>query len=112
MSDLLSEEKKSELCLKCLYCCKSLYIPLPVNIDYIRFYRDVRGIQLKFFNFEPWLIVEHPCQHLTPKGCSIYKTRPNACSVFDGRKDMFYPEKCLWTQEERRMKNEVNKIDS
>lgn len=105
MADLLTEEKKSELCLKCLYCCKSLYVPVDLDLGELNFYKNLRGCEIKFSDFRPFLILNnHPCQHLTTKGCAIYQKRPMDCALFDGRKDRFHPEKCLWTQEERRLK--------
>jgi Fe-S-cluster containining protein len=95
-NDILTDDQKSELCRKCRYCCEYVFLPLAEGIDYIRFYRDVRGMDVKFNKFRPWLILHDPCQHLTDKGCKIYKDRPDACKYFDGRKMIFYSDKCLW----------------
>jgi Fe-S-cluster containining protein len=89
-------EQKSELCRKCRWCCEWVFIPLAEGVDYIAFYRDVRGLEIKFRNFKPWLIIHAPCQHLREWGCSIYKNRPSACKDFDGRNMIFHSDMCKW----------------
>jgi Fe-S-cluster containining protein len=101
MEDLLTPEEKTSLCMKCFYCCKSLYIPIDAGLGWIEFLRQIRGVEIKFHNMTPFAVVECPCVHLTKKGCSIYDKRPVDCAMFDGRRDMFHPEKCLWTQAEK-----------
>jgi Fe-S-cluster containining protein len=94
----LTDKAKSDLCIKCQYCCTAVYIPLAkgTNLElYI-----ARGFQILFRGADPFIILEDmPCQHLTNKGCNIYNIRPLVCSLYDGRKDLFFPEKCLWSKQ-------------
>jgi Fe-S-cluster containining protein len=95
-NDIITDEEKSAICRKCQWCCKYVFLPLAEGPNYIPFYRDVRGMEIKFHKFKPWLIVNDPCQHLTKEGCKIYKNRPDACKNFDGRTMIFHSEECRW----------------
>ena len=93
------EDLKSELCLKCLYCCEWVYIPMRMDDGVANFYGRVRGIDIRWDRmFRPWAIVWCPCQHLSEAGCGVYKDRPADCRMYDGRNDPFYPEKCKWSE--------------
>ena len=95
-NDILTDQEKSKLCMECQWCCKWVFLPLAIGPNYLPFYKGVRGMDIKFHNFNPWLVLYAPCQHITPEGCAIYKNRPEACKDFDGRKMIFYSDKCLW----------------
>jgi len=93
---------KEKLCLQCFECCKQIYIPLAIRFldtDTKAFYK-ARGFEIRFYEVQPYLIGKIVCPQLTPKGCKIYSKRPLHCRIYDGRKDLFYPEKCLWQKGE------------
>lgn len=92
---------KSETCLECMYCCEYVHIPLEQGNYLMSFYRDTRGLDIRFDGFVPWLVLKSPCQHLTKQGCRIYKNRPIHCQCFDGRKLKFDKEKCQWKEEDQ-----------
>jgi Fe-S-cluster containining protein len=97
----LTETEKSRLCVKCQRCCNTLYIPLAVGPYFPLNLYATRGIKIIWKSFQPYAIIENiPCQHLTEEGCSIYEKRPFDCKIYDGRNDIFYPEKCKWPKEE------------
>jgi len=109
--ELLTPEEKSALCLKCQYCCKVAFIPVNPHSGLVSFYRDVRGIEVRFTEgLNPWFVVNQPCQHLTPKGCRIYDKRPVDCKFFDGREMLFNREKCLWYQVEQERKANICQV--
>ena len=90
---------KSELCLKCMACCKILSFELPASS--YDFYH-ARGVKIIFVppHFNKIVIcVPHICERLTPQGCGIYKRRPTACSGFDGRLSWAVKDVCLWGKE-------------
>lgn len=91
-------DEKSRLCIECRYCCEYVNLPLLQGPGYASFYGSIRGMNLKWRNFMPWVVVKSPCQHLTKDGCAIYTKRPSTCRDYDGRLDLFYPEKCLWNK--------------
>jgi Fe-S-cluster containining protein len=90
---------KSELCLKCLKCCKLLSFTLEALPTTIEFYK-ARGVQITY-NLDKSITVTfpHTCSKLTKYGCSIYKQRPFSCRVFDGRKHLTTKDFCLWEKE-------------
>lgn len=91
-------DSKSRACIECRYCCEYVNLPLFQGAGYAAFYQNVRGMDLQFRNFMPWVVIYCPCQHLTKDGCAIYTKRPSACRDYDGRLDLFHPEKCKWNQ--------------
>ena len=100
----LSDEQKSELCMKCYWCCKVLYLPVDMNImapHWGEFAGRNLFIRPHFASNTWWAILPLPCPNLTDKGCRIYKQRPDVCRNYDGRKDIFYPGKCLWNHPEK-----------
>lgn len=95
------EESDSELCLKCMECCKLLAIPLAYradNKDMIKFF-EARGHKIQTYNGIPYILLRETCKHLHPEnGCDIYKDRPKWCKQYDGRFDPFVRDKCLWNK--------------
>lgn len=91
-------DSKSRACIECRYCCEYVNLPLFQGAGYAEFYQNVRGMDLQFRNFMPWVVIYCPCQHLTKDGCAIYTKRPSACRDYDGRLDLFHPEKCKWNE--------------
>ena len=102
------EERKSELCLKCLECCKIVAVPYggppfmglssPYRNRYIEFY-TTRGCS--FVNdpeYGQFIVIPFPCPKLTPKGCSIYKDRPLICRQYDGLKSPISRYFCKWKE--------------
>jgi len=89
---------RSELCLRCMECCKMIAVPAAINPDFAstaEFY-EARGCSIvKTFSL-PLVLIPYPCPHLTDIGCNIYKTRPLVCRVYDGRKDPVMRYTCLW----------------
>ena len=102
---MLTEERKSELCLECLECCKSLTFMFgsekrdAVSKMTMEFYAT-RGCTVH--NIEEMFFVEVPnkCPHLSAFGCAIYAERPMACRLYDGRKHPVIRQRCLWMKEE------------
>jgi Fe-S-cluster containining protein len=91
-------EEKSALCLKCGWCCQRIYLPLAIGGMGLQ-QMEYRGIDIKVHKGVPYAVVEQVCQHLHPiDGCDIYDQRPLVCRVYDGRNDLFYPEKCMWKE--------------
>jgi Fe-S-cluster containining protein len=103
MNDL-SDDKKSELCLKCLKCCT--YIAVPSIIDsnnafVVNFYKT-RGCKTFVHKNILMIVIEYKCPHLTENGCSIYDKRPIICKNYDGRLDetiKVMGDICLWEKE-------------
>jgi Fe-S-cluster containining protein len=91
---------KSELCIACQECCKHISFVIPANAETLYFYK-VRGyrIILTAFN-EAFIVIPSVCQHLTPKGCAIYSSRPKGCEAYDGSKSITMKDKCLWPKED------------
>lgn len=88
--------KKEELCLKCLKCCKELWIHTAFANDCIgaiEFFK-ARGMDVQKSDRGILVIkLKSPCQHLTDKGCAIYENRPYVCKLYDGRPDH---SDCKW----------------
>lgn len=96
---MLTEKRKSDLCLRCLECCKVLLFRVQADKLTVEFY-ETRGF--KIYRPAPGLhFVEVPyeCQHLTGFGCKIYPERPEVCRIYDGRKHPVMKTKCLWAKE-------------
>ena len=89
---------RSELCLKCMECCKVIAVRAAINPDFgptTEFY-EARGCSIVKTSSLPMVLIPYPCPHLTDIGCDIYKTRPLACRAYDGRKDPVMAYVCLW----------------
>lgn len=77
----------SEVCLQCLRCC--------LFEEYDEDTEDLEGDFMPLFSFggttdyvQLKKIVMHgktwlACENLTEKGCSIYKSRPDTCKIWD-----------------------------
>jgi Fe-S-cluster containining protein len=108
---ILSEETKSKLCLLCLGCCKDIIITTVHRyndsniLQAMELYHTRNIYSIGFQNGYLVLKADIPCRHLTPEGCSIYKSRPEACKVFDGSKSQYLEDICLWHESVRRAKN-------
>jgi Fe-S-cluster containining protein len=90
--------KKSELCLKCLECCKVVMFRARLDPDNPRTkeFAEARGCSFLRMPDGPLVVIPFPCPNLTPEGCKIYGHRPLACQVFDGRDDPLVGSKCKW----------------
>ena len=100
----LNSTKKKKLCLQCMECCKVFYVPTVLNKYEEKEFYELRGCQVKRYQNHAIVIVPLPCPHLTPQGCDIYDQRPQVCKDYDGTKDPFMKDKCLWDEENRRKK--------
>ena len=94
----LTEERKSELCLQCLECCKILLFKVTGDRLTVAFYK---ARVFKVHKLDDLCIVEIPeaCIHLTSFGCKIYPVRPEACRGYDGSTHPIMKTKCLWAKE-------------
>lgn len=93
---------KETLCKKCQKCCKILEFVVD-HPRSLKFYQT-RGLDCVVDTRRQCVFVkvESVCQHLGPKGCKIYSKRPLDCVVFDGTKDPFLKNDCLWAKEEKK----------
>jgi len=93
------EKLKSELCLKCLRCCKILKLTFeaPPSPMMTEFYK-VRGCKVGYDaeNRYFFLAIPYTCPQLTENGCAIYENRPQACKDYDGRFDCTVD--CMWKE--------------
>ncbi|MCK4826051.1 YkgJ family cysteine cluster protein [bacterium] len=100
---MLTTAEKSELCLKCLICCKQYHIPTTVTkIDPVGMeWYTTRGISFLKHpeNGTLCMVVPFKCPHLTAQGCDIYKKRPFMCRNYNGDDDPFMRDICLWVKE-------------
>jgi Fe-S-cluster containining protein len=92
-------KEKSDLCLNCLACCKKFGVPM----SYETYASDKKFYQFRSEKVIPLipgiavlLVLNDTCKFLTDKGCSVYSDRPDACRIYDGRKDLIMREKCKW----------------
>ena len=94
----MGNNKKSELCLKCLKCCEHIGVRSIVNpnnfID--RSFYELRGCKTIVKDDQLIVIIPFKCPHLTKEGCDIYEKRHHYCRIYDGREDPFMEEICLW----------------
>jgi Fe-S-cluster containining protein len=90
--------KKSELCLKCMECCKVVMFRARLDPDNerTREFAHARGCSFLKMPDGPLVVIPFPCPNLTTEGCKIYEHRPVACQTFDGRKDPLVGDKCKW----------------
>ena len=90
------DEIKSKLCLQCMECCRYIGIVSVVNTPNERNFYETRGFTV-IDNAGFLVIIQQAiCPHLKWNGCDIYETRPAYCRNYDGRKDPFMKNKCLW----------------
>ena len=102
----LNSTKKKKLCLQCMECCKVFYVTTTWERYEEKEFYELRGCEVRPYKGYYIVIVPLPCPHLTPQGCDIYNKRPQVCRDYDGRKDPFMKDKCLWNEEVRRKRNE------
>ena len=89
----------SEICIECQWCCTHVYVPVQMSDKDMVLLLLFRGIELQSYGGTTYAIMHQVCQHLTVNGCNIYDLRPDVCRQYDGRKDMFHPEKCMLPRE-------------
>ncbi len=95
MSD--NDKLKSDLCLKCIECCKIMgfYINAK-DVEAVQFY-DKRGCRLSLVTPEIISVtIDRVCPELSENGCKIYENRPRICKNFDGRLHNETKGICLW----------------
>jgi Fe-S-cluster containining protein len=97
-ANTLTDKRKSELCLKCLECCKILLFKVTGDQLTVEFYKT-RGFKTHTVDDFCMVEIPSPCIHLTTFGCSIYPVRPEACREYDGSTHPIMKEKCLWIKE-------------
>jgi len=95
-------ERKSLLCRDCRACCKEIHFEqqfpeVEQSLAALQFYRS-RGLNVLVENRTLLIRVPHICQYLTSTGCSDYTNRPQACRLYDGRKDPFLKDICKWKE--------------
>lgn len=102
MENDLSDERKSELCLKCLKCCDYIAVRSIVNPNnfFERQFYQTRGCTTMVIDNQTLVFIPFRCPHVTKDGCDIYENRPHYCKTYDGRKDPFMKDTCLWGKEE------------
>jgi len=100
------EKKKSELCMSCLECCKWMIFTVPYSVNTLKaFYANqyylARGCRVVDVGHSRYVQVLVPsiCPQLNEDfGCMIYENRPEACRLYDGRKDPFLKNICKWSE--------------
>jgi len=83
-------------------CCKALHIPtiFAAHPDVLSFY-EARGIRTVIDVHGRVIIeIQGACPQLTLLGCKIYTQRPIYCRVYDGRRDPYLRDECLWGKEQ------------
>jgi len=98
MNDI--EKKKSELCMSCLECCKWIIFTVPYSVNAFQYYM-ARGCRVMDVGRSRYIQVLVPsiCPQLNEIfGCAIYENRPEACRLYDGRKDPFLKDICKWSE--------------
>lgn len=86
----------SKICISCNECCKwiTFIIPKMIAKKYEDYYK-ARGCQIIYQGWEVAILVPSKCPHLDRDGtCKIYKSRPQACKDYDGRKDPYLNDLC------------------
>lgn len=95
----LTEKEKSDFCLRCLECCKTLFFGIPVSKIAVDFYK-ARGLKIHKTGDANFVEIPSDCPNLTSFGCKIYPTRPEACMDYDGSRHPIMKDRCLWNKEE------------
>ena len=94
------ETLKQKLCLQCRKCCEKIGVYTDPRIyemskdDVIHFY-EARGAEVTRSDDELFIVFNIPCQHLSLKGCGIYKDRPKICRKYSGLHE--FGDDCLWS---------------
>jgi len=92
----LTPEKESELCLKCQFCCRFMLNSKKMDGHKLEF-NTAWGIMLITNGVKIALLLPHACQHISDKGCKIYKNRPFVCKHFKGGDEVrIWRPFCLW----------------
>ena len=94
------EKKKSQLCVSCQECCKYLVFIMDkktLTIDHQILY-EARDCEILYTNDQVHILLTSVCNHLRSSGCNIYDTRPKLCQVYDGRRDVFFKDRCRWNE--------------
>lgn len=108
-------DKKQELCLACMECCKILLVPLPEDPPLPQRQRTYNAFfSPNAFDFykrrgctpwtapdgRKWLVVDnYRCPELNDlTGCMIYEDRPKFCREYDGRTDPYLKHICKWKE--------------
>jgi len=73
----MTDEEKSKICLECMECCKRIAFIGEGDIAAFMYAWGYELVPLDGGKFAA--ILNHPCQHLTDKGCNIYDKRPSYC---------------------------------
>ena len=110
---MLSDKMKSELCLRCLECCKLFYIPVSPDLlarRVIEFHKARGCSTILLHGNIPVVVIPFQCPHLTPEGCDIYGERPEVCKSYDGTDDPLMKDKCLWFKKNRKKNALRNKV--
>ena len=100
------DQRKSQLCLSCLECCKWLRFDCAAKdaeqAEAMRTFYTTRGCDVRLVKISEMtlVVVNVPihCPHLTASGCNIYSRRPPACKNYDGRKDLMMQDICKWKE--------------
>lgn len=99
----------SELCQSCGKCCKCLVLPVkkPLKKAVMEEWLSTRGCEVVREDTDTmYVMVNQPCPSLLEQrwkngtstySCGIYKSRPEGCQVFDGRKFDFLD--CAWKEQ-------------
>ena len=97
---MISSKRKSELCLKCMECCKELVFMVQASAETVEFYK-ARKLPITMLPGKSFVLitVPHVCDKLTTKGCGIYANRPLACKAFNGSTHPATKDICLWNKE-------------
>ena len=95
------EKLKSELCLSCMECCKSIIVPtFPSYVQEPSLAKllEMRNVKYSVTNMGPFLLIPSACKFLTDKGCKIYDKRPDVCRNYDGRNIPMMKGICKWNK--------------
>jgi len=90
--------QKEMICIGCQECCK--WITFTISVEdkkrhkFLCDFYKARGIQVVEHSNSIEVMIETICPHLTKYGCNIYGERPEACRIYDGRKDPLMKDFC------------------
>ena len=101
--------KQQELCLSCMECCRWLTFITEVPKDKVNYMTPLYKMRDCKVTVMPRggkavvvILVPKTCHHLSPIGCAIYQTRPQACRDYDGRRDPVLKDICKWNELEEK----------
>ena len=81
----MTEQEKQKICMECRACCN--VIGFVCSNDLMEFMFQW-GYEIKPLDDKEFVaILHHPCQHITEKGCSIYRDRPSFCRAYFAHDD-------------------------